>query len=156
MVYVEGKADRLLALRLTGFPRREVRAVGAKAEVLARLGGEAESLAMVDEDPSEAMPPELARMQLVADFIDSGLKVYLARRQMNRVIVVCPRLEEWIIRAGDEAGLRLNEPRYNLPVNPYILHREINDDLRKLERLVTDLIAAQSPRVLKLQELLAQ
>ena len=154
MLYVEGKADRLLALRLTGLPGREVQPVGDRAEVLARLDGEVESLAMLDEDPEDPVPVELSRKQLVSDFTDSRLQVYLDRRRGNRAIVICPRLEEWIAQAADQAGLKLSEPRYNLPENPVSLHRVINRDPRKLDRLVTDLLSAQSPRILKLQELL--
>ena len=154
MIYVEGKADQLLAQRLSKLPHREVRPVGDKSETLARLGGEVENLAMVDEDPTEAQPIQLFRMQSIANLTDAGLKVYADRRRGNRVIVICPRLEDWLIAAAEDVGIELPARRYNLPQNPISLHRAINRDLRKLERLIDNLITANSSRILKLQELL--
>ena len=74
MIYVEGKADQLLAQRLSKLPHREVRPVGDKSETLARLGGEVENLAMVDEDPTEAQPIQLFRMQSIANLRMQGLR----------------------------------------------------------------------------------
>ena len=155
-MYVEGKADRVPALKLTGLSNREVKVEGDRGKVLNRLVQDSNSLAMVDEDPGQDQPGQLRRMQLVADYPGAGLKLYADNRRGNLVIVVCPRLEEWIIRAAHDAGLELSGPRYNLPSGPSSLHNAINDDLRKLDRLIDDLLAAQSPRILKLQELLTQ
>lgn len=156
MIYVEGKADELVVQRLSGLPRREIRPMGDKSETLRRLDEDIQSSAIVDEDPTETTPVELARMWFMSDFMESGLKVYLDRRRGNRAIVICPRLEEWLIQAANGVGLKLSEPRYNLPQSPNALHREINRDLRKLERLTDALLAAHSPSILKLQELLTQ
>ena len=156
MLYVEGKADRVPALRLAGLTNREVKVEGDRGKVLNRLAQENYSLAMVDEDPGQDLPGQLRRMQLVSDYPGTGLKLYTDSGRSNRVIVVCPRLEEWIIRAANDAGLQLRGPRYNLPSGPSSLHNAINDDLRKLERLIDDLLAAQSPRILRLKELLTQ
>ena len=95
-------------------------------------------------------------MRLVADHADSGVKAFADRRQRNRVIVLRPRLEEWIIRAAEDAGLELGSRHYNLPENPTTLHREINRNLRKLERLIDDLLAANSSRIIQLRALLTQ
>ena len=154
MLYVEGKADRVPALRLTSLSNREVRVEGDRGKVLNRLAQDNSSVAMVDEDPGQDQPGQLRRMQLVSDYPGEGLKLYVDNRRNNRVIVVCPRLEEWIIRAANAAGLEIGGPHYNLPSRPSSLHNAINDDPRKLERLIADLLTAQSPRLLKLQELL--
>ena len=154
MLYVEGKADRVPALKLTNLSSRDVRVEGDRGKVLNRLAQDYNSLAMVDEDPGQDQPGQLRRMQLVADYPGTGLKLYADDRRSNRVIVVCPRLEEWIIRAANDAGLELSSPRYNLPSRASSLHNAINDDPRKLQRVIDSLLAAQSPRILKLRELL--
>ena len=59
-----------------------------------------------------------------------------------------------MVQAAHDADIRLSEPRYNLPDDPHQLKKVINRDLRKLERLIDDLITANSSRILKLQELL--
>ena len=51
--------------------------------------------------------------------------------------------------------LRLDYRRYNLPHNAVHLHQVINFDLRKLERLIDDLMPAGAPRIRQLSNLLA-
>ena len=65
-----------------------------------------------------------------------------------------PKLEEWVIRASSLARLNMSEQPYNLPSSPRSLHKVINNRLDKVQLLIDSLLAAQSPRILKLQELL--
>ena len=156
MLYVEGKPDQVLALRITGFPRSEIRSERNKQEVLKTLSRQSSCQAMVDEDPGEIQPFQLRQMRLVDEHDDTGLRVYRDRQLGNQVVVICPRLEEWLTDSAKEVNIDLANRRYNLPRNPVSLHRVINRDLRKLNRLIDDLLAAQSPRILKLKELLTQ
>ena len=146
----------MLALRITGFPRSEIRYERNKQEVLKTLSRQSSCQAMVDEDPGEIQPFQLRQMRLVDEHDDTGLRVYRDRQLGNQVVVICPRLEEWLTDSAKEVNIDLANRRYNLPRNPVSLHRVINRDLRKLNRLIDDLIAAQSPRILKLKELLTQ
>ena len=68
------------------------------------------------------------------------------------MIVISPGWKTGLSR--QRKTIELPARRYNLPQNPISLHRVINRDLRKLERLIDDLITANSSRILKLQELL--
>ena len=154
MILVEGKADQVLVLRLTGLPARDVPVIGDRAEVMARFAENTGAWAMVDEDPGQTPPVELERMLLVEDLPSTGLRTYSDGRTGARVTVLCPRLEEWILASALEVNIDLRERRYNLPSSPSQLHRVINRDLRKLQRLIAALLAAQSPRILKLQQLL--
>ena len=153
MLYLECKPDETLA-RALGVPSREIRHQRNKDEVLKSLAAQSRGRAMVDEDPGYAQPPYLARLSEVGDWSQLGLRALEHRARGNRVIILRPRLEEWLLRAAQEAGLNLSNPRYNLPGNPVRLHREINRDLRKLERLLADLIAADAPRIQQLRSLL--
>ena len=153
MLYVECKADETL-VRILGLPRREISHELNKDEVLKQLAKQSRCLGMVDEDPRSPRPVQFGRMVVAAEYEQLGLRVYADNPQSNRVIVLRPRLEEWLTRAAQDAGLNLNNPRYNLPRNPVQLHQQINNDLRKLERLLTDLIAADAPRLSQLRSLL--
>ena len=146
----------MLAVRITGFPRSEIRSERNKQEALKTLSRQSNCRAMVDEDPEEIQPFQLRQMRLVDEHDDTGLRVYRDRQLGNQVVVICPRLEEWLTDSAKEVNIDLANRRYNLPRNPVALHRVINRDLRKLERLIEDLLAAQSPRILKLQELLTR
>ena len=151
-IYVECKPDETLAGKLVH--RREIIHLRNKSEVLKELEWQSNGIAMVDEDPLFGSPTQLNRFQTLEEPRGLGLLVMKHRTSANLVILIRPRLEEWIISASQELGIRLDDRRYNLPTNANRLHREINRDLRKLDRLLDDLIAAQSPRLLRLQALL--
>jgi hypothetical protein len=151
MIYLECKADQTLVRALTRLPGREISHERNKSEVAKSLSETRNALGMVDEDPTApTQPPYLTRMRTLRDMPDRGLKVLVDEPRGNRVVVLCPRLEDWIIRAAQEATLDLTDPRYNLPNTAKRLHETINIDLRKFERLLQDLAGA--PRVISLRE----
>ena len=88
------------------------------------------------------------------DLTGLGLRLYRHGERGNTLIVLCPRLEDWLTAAARDAGLRLDNRRYGLPVNAGDLHGVINNELPNLELLIDDLLSAQSPRILRLQTLL--
>ena len=81
-----------------------------------------------------------------------GLRVLRDESRGNRVVMLRPKLEDWIIRGANEVGASLTDRRYNLPSTMSALRRVINADERKLRRLVGDL--ADTPRFKALRELL--
>lgn len=153
MLYVEGKADEVLVIGL-GLTRGEVSRELNKDEVLKQLDRQSHCLGMVDEDPNSPQPIQLSRMIVAADYDLLGLRVYADTTRNNRVILLRPRLEEWLLRAAQDAGLAVGGRRYNLPSSPTRLHREINLDLSKVERLLADLTETDSPRIRQLRALL--
>ena len=154
MIYVEGWADKALVQTLTGLPRREIVLGSAKSGVVKRLIENAGVMGMIDEDPGSIQPAYLNQMQIrtLSDLPLLGLRALQDEIRGNRIVLLYPKLEEWIIAAAEEAGLRLDNPRYGLPHNATRLHREINYDLSKLERLVADL--SDTPRLLTLRQML--
>ena len=155
MLYLECNADLTLVRALTRLPPREIaHERKGKGEILKLLARRSDCRAMLDEDPGQDTPAYLARLSAAADYDRLGLRVYADTPRRNRVILLRPRLEEWLLRAAAEAGLNVGGRRYNLPDNATRLHQEINLDLRKLERLLTDLIAADAPRLSQLRSLL--
>ena len=152
MIYVECKPDQLLVQMLTSWPNREIIHEEGKYRLMARLSKRRDTRAMVDEDPGSNQPAYLSKMQVHQEFSNRGLRVLLDASRGNRVVVLCPKLEDWIIHGAGEADVSLAGPRYNLPNTANALHRVINIDPRKLERLVEDL--AGTPKFTALRELL--
>ena len=152
MIYVECKPDQLLVQMLTSWSNRDIIHEEGKYRLMAKLSNRRDTLAMVDEDPTSNQPAYLTRMQVGHEFSSMGLRVLRDESRANQVVVLCPRLEEWVIRGANEAGISLNNRRYNLPTTLGALRRVINMDLRKVERLVSDL--ADSPRFRALRRLL--
>ena len=137
MIYVECKPDETLVRLLTGLPRREIiHELKGKSEVVNQIKKRSNTQGLVDEDPQSIQPPCLGEMRIVQDLHEMGLRL-LGDSRNNRIVVLCPRLEEWVVQAAREEQLAISA--YRLPEEPRRLHRVINDDLRKFERLVNDL-----------------
>lgn len=152
MIYVECKPDQTLVQTLTGLPTREIIHEQNKFEVMKKLGNGMNTRGMIDEDPGSNQPAYLNRMQVFSELSQDGLKVLRDEDKGNQVILLCPRLEECIIRAASDAHVDLRDQRYNLPNTASRLHREITFDLRKMTRLVQAL--RDSHRLRTLQQLL--
>jgi len=65
----------------------------------------------------------------------------------NTLIILCPRLEEWILEAAREANVDLQ--KYNLPNDPAKLHQQINIQIDKFQRLI-ERLKTKSNRLKKL------
>ena len=140
MIYVECKADEALVRTLTGLPRREViHELKGKPEVVNQVRSRSNTRGLVDEDPQQLQPPYLERMRIVQYMPERGLRVLGDGARGNHLVVLCPRLEEWIVRAAREAGVDLG--RYGLPNNPLELHKVINVNLTRFGGLVAALLS---------------
>ena len=148
MIFVECKPDQTLVLAVTGAtPRQVIHELQGKAEVVRRLSGGTNLLGMVDEDPWASQPPYLSRMRMTEDLPAAALKVFQDPNRNNRIAVLCPRLEEWILRAARLERANLGD--YNLPADVSRLREVINHRLPNLERLVNDLRGSASMRALR-------
>lgn len=137
MIFVECKADEVLVRTLTGLPRREViHELKGKPEVVKKVSEHNGSKGMVDEDPQATQPRYLKLMEVVRDLDQRGLRL-LGDARDNRIVLLRPRLEDWVKRAAQDAGVPLAD--YSLPDDPERLHQVINVDLRKFERLANAL-----------------
>ena len=151
MIYVECKPDFTLVKSLTKIPKREiVHEIKGKPEVCKRLERQRTCKGLVDEDPLSTQPPYMKKVRLEKDLFQHELKVFYDESNSNYLFLLCPRLEEWILKAAKEA--ELNMKKYFLPTTPEKLHREINLNLSKFERLLEDL--KDSKRLKTLRELL--
>jgi len=144
-VYVECKPDELLVKRL-GVPRKIIHA-GNKTEVCKHLKNIENSLGVVDEDPYSEQPEYLR--DLIANgttILDrNDIKVLDDKERNNRLIILCPRLEDWVIRTAKDAGIELE--KFGLPDDPNRLHRIINSNLDKFEIFLEALLHSNSKRI---------
>ncbi|MBI4324484.1 MAG: hypothetical protein HY674_04400, partial [Chloroflexi bacterium] len=96
-LFLECKADETLAIAL-GVPRRAIVHSHGKGKVSKGLKKHAGVTGFVDEDFGSAEPTTFARFIEVTATHDVKLKVDKA--QNNRLVVVCPKLEDWIIKTA--------------------------------------------------------
>ncbi len=146
MIYVECKPDFTLVKSITNILKREIIHEGGKSEVCKRLERQKNCRGLIDEDPQSIQPPYVKKMIAKDDLSKLELKI-LQDNNDNYLIVLCPRLEEWILKSAKEADIDVR--RYNLPNNARKLHREININLDKFKILIADLKDCNRMKTLK-------
>ena len=118
-VLVECNVDEAI-LRALGIPRMQLLHFGGKYELVKRLKNRAKDVGMVDEDPGKGHPPQDMRNYRQTESTN-GLKLLTRQGSSGqKLVVVCPYLEEWLLDRAKSAGIR--PENYGLPVDPDSLH----------------------------------
>lgn len=115
--------------------------------------GEGEwAVALVDDDPDSdpRLHPYLRRLREEPG--GHSLRVLVDVERGNRVVIVQPRLEGWLIRTARESRLRMQD--FGLPDAANALHGEITQRIPSLEKLVGELLIQRSPAMLRLKDLI--
>jgi len=118
-VLVECDADEAV-LRALGLPRKQLLHFGGKYELVKKLKERTHDIGMIDEDPGKGNPP---RDMGSYRQIDSAEGLHLLTRQGSggqRLVVICPKLEDWLIDRAKSSGIRPED--YGLPSDPDRLH----------------------------------
>ena len=126
---VEYKPDKCLIKVITNAPKKAIIHAANKTEAIKTLLKTKEpSIALIDEDPGSSQPSILKKFKLKQDFSQWGVKIYEESSLGKRLVIISPRLEEWLLRAGKESGISFK--KYNLPKTAEKLHKVININLR--------------------------
>jgi len=131
MIYLECEPDKALVKAL-GVPRKEIRHMFSKGNVCNRLEKSKSSKGMVDEDPESAQPSYIGKLKPFSS--RHGIKVLLDERNQNYLIVLCPRLEDWVLNVTKEVNIDVLE--YGLPSDPNKLHEVLNIKLGKFKDII--------------------
>ena len=157
MIYVECNPDTVLAVALVG--RRNVQHERGKSRVCKVVQARRGHKGMVDEDPWATQPTYLNRLQQVGsdcDYAQYNIKVLQDTSNGNRIVLLCPRLEEWLLETARAAGIDVGD--YHLPTNAKELHdalatrhQHTMDNFRRLLEALSD-----TDRLRTLKELLVE
>jgi hypothetical protein len=149
-LFVECKPDEALAFAL-GVSRRDVEHAGNKAGVCAQVSRRSGTTGMVDEDP-DAAPLRYVKT-LAEETSEHAIRVLYDAERKNRLVVIRPRLEDWLVESAKSGGLKMTDFGFESDTGRH-LHREINHRLANVERLVNALLSARNSRILRLQSLI--
>jgi hypothetical protein len=148
MYLVECKPDEVLVKSLTLTSRKNIQHAGNKSQLLKKLTEQfSNSKALIDEDPGSIQPPSLQKFREKQDLTSYRLKILRQKSRNNTLIILRPRLEEWILEAAKEA--KIDPRKYNLPKDPTQLHEQINMQIDQFQKLVKDLVITKRVRKLK-------
>jgi len=125
-ILVECYPDAAL-LRALGVSKKQLRHERGKGEVVKRVRKFDCATGLIDEEPASSQPRDLDNYKEVQAM--EGLRLLALRDDKNkRLIIVCPRLEDWLIQ---RAGLSNIEPEdYGVPSHPNRLHSIVRYDQR--------------------------
>lgn len=148
-LYLECKPDETLAIML-GVPRKAIVHRDGKGDVCKRLVKSAGAIGLVDEDPGSTAPGYFKQLRVVLDRYD--LRILADNHRRNRVVVLRPRFEEWLVKTCKQSRLKLED--FGLSMHPLRLHSELNDRLENLRRLLAKLLEIENSRLVALKEAL--
>lgn len=149
-LFLECKPDETLAAAL-GVPSRTIVHCHGKGRVSKNLRNNSGVTGLVDEDAGRTETPTLKRYTEVST--GHGVILKQDKAQKNRLVVVCPKLEDWVIETAKASGVKM--AKFNLSENPNALHADINYRLPNFQRLLAELLGQKSPRLLHLKALLS-
>lgn len=148
MIYLECYTDKALVGAL-GIHKKEIYHSGNKGNVCRNLAKNRNSIGLVDEDPLSAQPGYIGKLKLLSH--EHEIKLLFDENTRNHLIVLCPRLEDWILKAAREA--KVNVKDYSLPDDADELHKIINIIPGKFAHLIEE-IKNNKNKMLKNLELL--
>ena len=149
-LFLECKPDETLALAPGVSPRAIVHGHG-KGRVANYLAKRSGVTGLVDEDPGSAEP--ISFRAHAEDSFAHDVRLRVNPASTNRLIVLCPRLEPWLIKTAKTCGIHM--PEFGLSENLRDLDAEINDRLPNLQRFIRRLLDLKNERLDRLQSLLA-
>ena len=110
-------------------------------------------IGLVDEDPGSSNPTYLSKFQhKVKEQYD--IQCLHIPRKGTRLIVIRPRLEEWILK--HVALSQINLKNYSLPDKGKDLHKVINGRLSKFESMVKEMLSLQNEALLYLKKAITE
>jgi hypothetical protein len=118
MIFVECDPDKAL-LRTLGVPRKKINHSGNKGNICNKLAKSKRCKGLVDEDPTSTQPSYIGKLKLLS--AENNIKLLYDKKGDNHLIVLCPRLEEWILFAAKEAGVGIDD--FGLPNQAKRLHQ---------------------------------
>lgn len=143
MTYYECYADEIFLLEL-GFKSKDMEHSLGRSRVCSKLMKDNDSFGFIDEDPGAPRGHYLELLYSTPPiYSDYLIACFEYKRNNNRLIVIKPDLESFILKVASELNIDPTSKLYNLSSTPSGLHDEIKfiKSIRKLEsfkRLVKD------------------
>ncbi len=148
MIYVECKPDKALISHIVG---GEIKHLGNKSEVCKTLERTKNSIGIIDEDPHSHQPPYIKKIKFIKS--EENLKLYRDENNKNKIILICPRLEEWILEIVREEKIDIRD--YGFSEDPNQFHNEVNLKIPKFQQLINKLKRSKNKRLLRLKEFIS-
>jgi len=149
-IALECNPDETL-MKVLGYTRKMITHQSSKGEVINYLQRNPAAIGIVDDDPGSARPAYFSRFSL--DTAERfGIESYQIAKLGTRLIVIKPRLEEWILKQA--AVLKIDLKQHSLPPSGNELHKIINTRIPKFEGLLKQMLDRNSEALAHLKSLI--
>lgn len=154
MIVVECNADATLVKCLTNIPKANIihefkGKPGVCNQLMENLTN---SKGLIDEDPRAGQHPYVKRARPHGSFIQEDIKYLHDASRNNDLIVLCPKLEDWILKSAEIANIDVR--RHGLPNDANALRKVIDYKLNEFRILIHMMARRKSARILALKGLL--
>lgn len=148
IIHVECLPDEALLKKLE-FSRKQVEHHNGKSKVFNYISKNENQYAVVDEDPGTAKH----RYEAQLDFQEEkhGIIHMHDPKRNNRVFVIRPRLEDWIIGLCKRSKIDMRKD-FSLPDRSNELHNIINLRLTSFDKLLDHLLDKKNESLLQLKD----
>lgn len=134
MIFVECDPDKILVKSL-GITRKHITHAFSKGNVCNQLEESTNCRGLIDEDPNSIQPRYIEDFKLLT--IENEIKLFHHKTSNNFLIMLCPRLENWVLSAAKQANVDIS--KFSLPEDPSLLHKVINTKVRSFEILLDEI-----------------
>jgi hypothetical protein len=150
--HIECTPEEVLLLTM-GLTREVITHHSGSGSVCKTLDLNKNLVGLIDEDPDrDSQHSYYNKLYRNPDSDQHNVRFCIDKVNKNKMIIIKPRFEPWIIQVAEAAGLNMED--FKLSNNPDNLHREINFKRTELQKLLHKLIAVKSPAMVRLKELL--
>ena len=151
MIAVECFPDEVL-VRSLGVPVARVRHSRGSGNVLNDLLRGHAALGVIDEDPGKTRPADIGRF-VEKERHGSVVLMTGGKHAGGRLVMICPRLEEWLLARAKAAGV--NPGDYGLPATTKALRKLGRYERRPKFRAFLDALLAADAEMQALKKWLA-
>jgi hypothetical protein len=148
--HVECTPDETL-LKMLGVNGKQIEHHSGKDRVCHRLSENNSLIGLVDEDPYSAQNTYFKNCHQIS--FSHHVRELQDKKRGNKLIVLCPKLEDWILYACSQNSIK--PATFGLSKTGNDLHKEINYKLSNFERLIQALTGNGSAELKHLKDLLA-
>ena len=127
---------------------------GGIGNVINKVAKEENVIGIIDEDPGQPKPRSFEQFYADKDEQKYHLKFYRHKNNNNLLIVLCPKLELWILKVAELA--KIDIVKHHLANEPNQLRINLRNagTQAHLSAFVLHLVSQKNPAILHLQDIL--
>lgn len=137
LIHVECNPDEVL-IAIFGFTKKRIKHSSGKSRIGKILEKNQGLLALVDEDPEGTPIPYFYKTNFSLLKQEYGYAIKNDSIRGHTIIEIQPYLEQWVIDACRDASVNIRD--HGLPNDPISLHHIINNNIKKFQNLIEELL----------------